>query len=384
MTTAGMWDLDPSITYLNHGAYGAVPKQVTAEQERWRRLMESDPTDFFARKVDRGIDEARSAVCTAINADPEGFAFVPSATTGVSTVLRSLRLDRGDRVAITDHSYGAVMLAAKHICAQTGAALDVVEIPIGHQDPGSLILDAVTDQTKIAIVDHVTSPTARIMPIAQLVEGLRDRGVLSLVDAAHATGMVPVDVNQLSPDFWTCNFHKWVCAPRASGGLWAGPATRHIIEPLVVSWRLDEGFPNSLAWLGTADFSPYLATPAAFDFMKQLNASDLTSRNHRTVVQGAETVRDAIGSPAVPGRGEADAGWMDIIMLPEAIATTSQGAKELSRQIFLELSVEVAVIAWNHSGLLRLSAHAYNSPQDFEKLAMGLKSILDRTEKAPA
>lgn len=376
MSTIEGWDLDPSISHLNHGSYGAVPRAVAEAQQSWVARIEANPNLFFGRDVDGLLDAAREKVARHLKCDVGGFAFVPNVTFAANVVLGSLRFAPGDRILMTDHAYGAVRMTADQAALRHGAEVDVVAIPLGANDVCERILDATGPRTKLAIVDHVTSPTATIFPIEDIVRALKQRGVAVFVDAAHAPGMVPVDVASLAPDLWACNFHKWVCAPRASGGLWVAQEHRSKIRPLVVSWRTDEGYPGSFGWWGTSDFSPYLTAPDAFDFLATLDTGPDEWR--RLAIEGAELVRDAAGLEPVPGRDGSQIGCMQIVPLPEGTAPTRDAARGLSARIAADLGVEVAVAAWGPGGLLRLSAHAYNTMQDFERLAGGLARAIRR------
>lgn len=364
------WDLDPSIAHLNHGSFGAVPRAVAEAQQRWKARIEANPNSFFGRDVDGLIDAAREQVSQHLRCDAEGFAFVPNVTFAANAVMGSLAFEPGDRILMTDHAYGAVLMTAQKAALEQDASVDVVPVPLGATDVCERILAAAGPRTRLAIIDHVTSPTATIFPIEDIVKALKRRGVAVFVDAAHAPGMVPVDVASLAPDFWACNFHKWICAPRASGGLWVSEEHRSKIRPLVVSWRAGEGYPGSFGWWGTADFSPYLATPDAFDFIGAFDTGPDDWR--RLTIEGAELVRESAGLEQVPGRDGSQIGCMQILQLPDGTAPTRDAARALSARIAAGLGVEVAVAAWGPGGLLRLSAHAYNTLEDFERLAVGL------------
>lgn len=373
------WDLDPAVAHLNHGSYGAVPRVVAEAQDGWRLRAQSNPMQFFARDIDDLITNAREAVAPLLGCDADGFAFVANATAAANVVMSSIALAPGDRILTTDHAYGAVRMTLKEGARRAGAFLDVVPIPLGSTDVCDRIVDAVTPETRFAVIDHITSATATIFPIHEIVPALRDRDIIVFVDAAHAPGMVDVDVTALGASFWATNFHKWMCGPTGSGGLWVAPEHRAQVQPLVTSWRAGEGYPNSFGWWGTQDFSAYLTVPQAFAFIQDLGRSQLEA-NHSLVTTGTALVREAIGAPSVTGRTSDQIGSMDLALLPQGVATTTDDAKALSRQISESLKVEAAVVSWNGIGLMRLSAHAYNTLSDFERLADGLpKALMERS-----
>ncbi|MDQ1586726.1 MAG: isopenicillin-N epimerase, partial [Actinomycetota bacterium] len=206
-----MWPLEPTVAHVNHGSFGAVPTPVLEEQQSWRERMEANPVRFLARELPAALSQARSEVATFVGVDGDAIAFVPNVTTGVSTVLSAVPMDAGDQVLVTDHAYGAVHIAARRWAAQAGAEVVVAHVPLGADDDEVLatVMSAVTDRTRVAVVDQVTSPTARQLPLVGLIPALQNRDVTVLVDGAHATGMLDLELDRLGADFWTGNLHKW-------------------------------------------------------------------------------------------------------------------------------------------------------------------------------
>jgi isopenicillin-N epimerase len=368
------WALDPLLAHLNHGSFGAVPLPVREAQDRFRNEAEANPNAFFGRNLAERAERARVAAAAFLRAEPGGFAFVRNATTGVNTVLSSIDLRPGDQVLVTDHAYGAVRLAAERACRRAGAELIVQPVPLDEGDP---ILDAVlsglTPRTRLAVVDHVASPTAVVFPVADLVAALRSRGVLALVDAAHSPGMVDVDLEALDPDFWTGNFHKWCCAPRGAAGLFVREEHRDRLAPLVASWDVRKGFPTSFGWLGTDDYSAYLAVPAAIDFLGELGWDRLRDHNRTLARHARRTVAEAIGAEELE-LGEA----MTLVPMPDGVGADEEAARDLTERIAAELRCEVAVTVWRGRGFVRLSAQAYNAPSEYERLGAGLRDLLGR------
>jgi isopenicillin-N epimerase len=366
------WALDPLVAHLNHGSFGAVPIRVQWAQDRIRSAAEANPNKFFGRDLAERAEQARIAAAAHLRADPAGFAFVRNATTGVNTVLSSVELRPGDQLLITDHAYGAVRLAAERACERAGAELVVQPVPL---DQGDAALDAVvsglTPHTRVAVVEHVASPTAVVFPVMDLVAALRSRGVLSLVDAAHAPGMVDVDLEAVDPDFWTGNFHKWCCAPRGAAGLFVREEHRDRMAPLVASWDVRKGFPASFGWLGTDDYSAYLAVPAAIDFLGALGWDRLREHNRTLARHARRAVAEAIGSDELE-HGEA----MTVVPLPHSVGADEEAARALTQRIARELRCEIAVTMWRRRGYLRLSAQAYNAPSEYERLGTGLRNLL--------
>ena len=365
------------MAHLNHASFGAVPTTVVAEQDRWRAIMESNPTGFFWRVLPDAYERARVAAARFVGADPDGFAFTPNATTAINTVLASLGLTRGDEVLLTDHGYGAIRLAAERACQRTGATVVVQPVPLPLHETGELrdsVMAGITDRTRLAIVDHIASPTGVRFPVEELVRDLRQRQVLSLIDGAHAPGMVELDIEALGADFWTGNFHKWVCAPRGAAGLYVRAEHRDGIVPLVTSWDALEGFVKSFGWLGTNDYTAFLTVPAAIGFMEELGWERVRRHNHELAAFGAKALREALGTAPPTDADVFEA--MTIVALPDGVADTEDETKALSRRIAEAMGAEVAAFPWQGRGYIRLSAQAYNAPGEYEAVAAGLRTLL--------
>jgi len=272
--TRAEWDLDPGTTFLNHGSFGATPRAVLAHQQALRERMESNPVRFFAVDRDGLVASAVARSASFVGADPDGFAFVTNATTGVNTILRDAPIEAGDEIVVIDHEYEACILAAEHVARRRGASVVVAPVPSVVEGPDAVVaafVGAVTPRTKVAIVDHVTSATALVLPVDRIVAELADRGVATIVDGAHAPGMVDLDVTALGAAAYVGNWHKWVCAPKGAGFLWVGTAWRDRVRPLVTSHGAGEvggdPFRATFDWTGTADPTAFLSVPVAIDLV---------------------------------------------------------------------------------------------------------------------
>lgn len=386
------WRLRPDITYLTHGTYGACPEAVLDVQRAWRDRLEAEPVRFLTAGLDALLADARAAVGAFLHADPEGLAFVPNATTGVSTVLRSLRFEPGDELLANDHEYNATINALRAVAEPAGAHVVVarVPLPIASEDEAvDALLAAVTPRTRLALVSHVTSPTAIVLPIERIVREMDARGIDTLVDAAHAPGMVPLDVDALGAAYWTGNGHKWTCAPKGAGILWVRADRRDRIHPLVVSHGANEpagGRPRFRAefdWTGTADPTPSLTLPAAIDWMAaQVPGGwpEVMAVNGALALRGRAIIDEALGvGPLAP---DSMIGSMATIALPGV--ETDEAALRLAEAIYAEDRIEVPIGGWPvpaarspesgppRAALLRISAQRYNEVADYERLAEAL------------
>ena len=370
------WSLDPGVTLLNHGSFGACPKPVLEEQARLRARLEANPMRFFARDLEGLLAQALEALGTFVGAAPGNLAFVPNATAGINAVLRSIEFAPGDEILATDHLYPACRATLDYVAQRTGARVVVVAIPFPVADISRPILEAAGPRTRLAVLDHVTSPTALIFPVAELVKALAARGIDTLVDGAHAPGMLPLALDALGAAYYTGNCHKWLCAPKGAGFLHVRPDRQDRIVPVSVShggWKgaARKGlFRQRFDWTGTADPTPALCVPAALDFMASLLPQGwpgVMRANHELALQGRNLLCRTLGV-AAPAPEEM-LGAMASLPLPAAAADLDA--------LWREEGIEVAVFDWPKppARLLRISAQLYNSPRDLEKLDACLRRI---------
>ncbi|GAA4591932.1 isopenicillin-N epimerase [Actinoplanes octamycinicus] len=375
-----LFSLDPAVSYLNHGSFGALPFSVQRAQQRLRDEMELNPMRFFGPGLVDRVVHTRRHLAAFLGADPDGSALITNTTAAVSLVLQSAGLGPSDEVLLTDHAYGAVAMAVRRECRRTGATARTVAVPLGASGPEiiSRVRSALRPgRTRLLIVDQLTSATATLLPVTQIVAAARAQGIPVLVDAAHVPGMLPVDVSAIGADFWVGNLHKWAWAPRGTSLLTVAPEWRRRIEPLVVSWDHDQGFPLAVESQGTLDYTPWLAAPAGIFAMRTLGLDAIREHNAALAAYGQRVVGGALGlAPAdLPDPGGPGVS-MRIVPLPSGVATTHPEAHALRQHLADKLSVEVAVHAWGGRGLLRLSAQIYNQPDDYHLLAERLPTLL--------
>jgi isopenicillin-N epimerase len=372
-----MWPLESTIAHLNHGAYGAVPRSVLEEQQSWRDRMEINPTRFFTRELPAALDEAGAEVGHFLGADPKSIVFVDNVTSAVSTVLSCFPLAPGDELLVTDHAYGAVAIAAHRWASASGAVVVTAHIPLMASDDEVLeaILTAVTPRTRLAVIDHVTSPTARRMPVASLVPALQERGAAVFVDGAHAPAMIKVELDRLEADFYAANLHKWGCAPRGTAVLQVAPRWRARLRPLVGSWRDADGFPQAFSDSGTRDVTAWLAAPRALRVLDHLGFERLRRHNVELAMLGQRTVAACLDL-AVETLPRDGAVSMQLIPLPQGVAGSDAKAAIFQAELNETAAVEVAVTSWLGQGFIRVSAQAYNAPDDYARLAAALPGAL--------
>ncbi len=378
--------LDPTVVFLNHGSFGACPRVVLEEQARFRAELEREPVRFLLDRLEPELDHVRGVLAARFGADAEGIAFVPNATTAVATVLDSVALASGDEIVVTDHAYAACKNVLARAARRRGAQVVIARVPFPIADPGAItetVLQALGPRTKLVLLDHVTSPTAIIFPIAELVAKVQARGVDVLVDGAHAPGMVPLDLQRLGAAYYAANFHKWCCAPKGAGMLYTRADRRAGLEPLVASHgmtspRIDRSrYLLEFDWTGTHDPTAYLSLPAALAFVDGLREGGLlavTQANHELACEAAALVSSALGIL----RPCPDEMLGSMAAIPLSDGPHAGSCYELERLLFGRHRLEVPVNPWPRaeSRLLRLSAHAYNERSEYEHLAQALGELL--------
>jgi isopenicillin-N epimerase len=372
-----LWPLESTVAHLNHGSFGAVPTPVLEEQRSWRERMDGNPVRFFTRELPDALTQARAEVAEFLGAADGEVAFGPNATSAASTVLASLRLDAGDEVVVTDHAYGAVRIAADRFAADARARVVEVALPL-HGDEDVVVdtvLSGLSDRTRLVVLDQVTSPTAWRLPLVRLLPELRERGVSTFVDGAHAPGMLSVELDRLGADYWCGNLHKWCCAARGTAVLHAAPERRRDLRPLVAGWGEPFGYPDAFDHTGTDDLTAWLAAPRALRVLDRLGWDRLRTHNVALAVEGQRLVADALGLAAADLPRD-PAVSMQLVPLPVGVGHTVAGAVELQRRVGEEIGAEIAVSPWRDRGYLRLSAQAYNSPADYERLARDLPALV--------
>jgi len=381
------WNLDPEVVHLNHGSFGACPVEVLELQAELRAEMEANPVAFMLRRYQPELEESRAALAAFVGADPQGLVFVPNATYGVNSVLRSIehRLGPGDELLVTTHTYNACRNAVEVTAERVGASVVVADIPFpiaGPSDAVTAVLEVVSEQTAFVLLDHVTSPTALVLPIDDIVAGL-DPSVMVMVDGAHAPGMVDVDLASLGVDFYTGNCHKWICSPKGAGFLWVAEPHRDQMVGASISHGHNDGWPASgsrfhaqFDWTGTDDPTARLCVARSLEVMGSHVTGgwdDLRTANRELVLAGREVVLNALGL-AAPAPASMIGSIASIPVPPEPEATPSI-FDPLTTALHTDHAIEVPVFAWPASPhrLLRVSAQRYNSLADYQALAVALR-----------
>ena len=389
-----LWSLDPWIDFLNHGSFGSCPRAVLEFQQALRARMERQPVQYFVRDLEPMLDEARGELARFLGADTEDLVFVPNATTGVNSVLRSLRFASGDELLVTDHEYNACRNALGFVAEQSGARMVMAHVPFPLQSADQVVaavLERVTARTRLVMLDHVTSQTGVIFPIERIAAELAGHGVEILVDGAHAPGMIPLNLREMGVTYYTGNCHKWLCAPKGTGFLWVRRDRQQRIRPPVISHganspRTDRSrFLIEFGWMGTGDPSAYLSVPEALRYVGSLLAGgwpEVLRRNHGLAVSGRNIICRALGiTPPCP---DELLGSLASMPLPDAAESAPQSSPlymdPLQETLLREYSIEVPIIPWPAppKRWARISAQLYNRESQYARLGEALKVLTGR------
>jgi isopenicillin-N epimerase len=388
-----IWPIDPKIIFLNHGSFGSCPRPVLEFQDALRDRMERQPIQFLVRDLEPMLDAARAAVARFVGANPNNLVFVPNATSGVNTVLRSLSFEPGDELLVTDHEYNACRNALEYVASRMRAKVVVAPLPFPVDSGDRLveaILSRVTPRTKLALIDHVTSQTALVLPIERIVRELAELGVDTLVDGAHGPGMVPLRLEELGAAYYTGNCHKWTCAPKTAGLLHVRPDRQHLLHPLTISHGLNSPrtdrsrFLIEFGWPGTWDPTPALSVPEALRFVGSLRPGgwdEVQPRNRQLALRAREMLCQILQIP-LPCPDEL-IGAMASVPLPDAPGAPNLASPlyidSLQDQLLSQHRIEVPIIPWPAfpKRLLRVSAQLYNDVSNYEALAGALNPLLE-------
>lgn len=374
MTTFGrhlrpLWHLQADGTFLNHGSFGACPKEVLAAQTAIREEMERQPDSFFRYKAsprvaDNAVRAAAARLGAFVGTTGERIAFVTNATEAVNTVLDTVALKAGDEILVLDCVYNAVRLAAERTCRRTGAKLVKVALPLPltANDVVERIADAAGPRTRLAVIDHIASPTAIAFPVAEIIRALKAKGVAVMIDGAHAVGQLALDLPAIGADWYTANCHKWLYSPKGCAFLYAAAEAAQPL-PLSVSHWHELGFPQAFDYVGTRDVSAFLSVPAALEFVERFGAQAVRAYLLQLSRAGAEAVRALDVTPVAPDSMFAA---MRAYMLPQRRAAEPDDALTIMKTFWDAHRIQVASNVFQGRLLLRLSPQIYVEPADFE------------------
>jgi isopenicillin-N epimerase len=369
--------LDPTVTFLNHGSFGATPRPVFQTYQRWQRELESQPVEFLGRRFTGLMEEARKSLADYLGTSAENLVYTTNVTESLNIVARSLDLGSGDEVLSTDHEYGALDRTWRFMAKERGFIYinQPISVPLTTSDAFMEALwKGVTPRTRVIFLSHITSPTALTFPVEKVIKRARRAGIFTIIDGAHAPGQIPLRLDDLEADFYGGNLHKWLCAPKGAGFLYARPDAQHLLKPLVVSWGYEAELPglskfiDLFEWTGTRDIASFLSVPAAIEFQQKHDWGKVRLASHNLAREAQERICRLFGFSPL-----SDHSWFMqfcAVPLPE---TTDLSV--LKTRLYSEYRIEIPLILWNNYKLMRISVQGYNTRRDVNKLIDALHKI---------
>jgi isopenicillin-N epimerase len=364
--------LDPTVTFLNHGSFGATPRAVFERYQEWQLELEHQPVLFLARRLEELLAEARAALGAYVGADPDDLVFVPNASAGVNVAAWPLGLVKGDEVLSTDLEYGALDLMWEHVCGDFGARYvrTPIRLPVTSADEiVETVWAGVGPRTRALFLSHHTSGTAMTLPVRELCRRAREAGIRTIVDGAHVPAHLPLNLRELDPDFYAGNCHKWLCAPKGAGFLYVRRDLQRDVHPLQISWGYEGDDPRFVSRhekQGTRDPSAYLTVPAAIEWQRDHGWDAVRARCH----QLARRARNELGLKPLTPDSEEFFRQMVTLRLPD------DAPPDLKERLYDEYRIEIPVAERHNGRFIRASFQGYNDDADFERLRDALAALL--------
>lgn len=372
------WLLDEDVAFLNHGSFGACPRDVLVAQSEWRTKMERQLVKFITVEAPPAMKDSLTKLGAFVGAKEQDIVFVDNATTGVNAVVRSLmpKFKPGDELFTTTHVYGAMRKTLHYAADVSGARVIEGVVPFPVQSPDQVVevvRKGITDKTKFAIIDHVTSPTALVYPIERIIPLFKERGIPVMIDGAHALGMLDINMEKYGADFYTGNCHKWLYAPKGSAFLYVDPKHQKEIHPTNISHNYMTGFKSEFDWVGTHDPTAWLSVSAALAFIKEIDVNDMRSYGHNLALDARKMLAKSWGTNLVAP--EEMIGMLATLALPGHPKDTDKHTATLHDRLRDEFHCELPVIVMDGTTYLRISAQVYNDMSEYEKLDAAVKKI---------
>jgi len=372
--------LDPQVIFLNHGSFGATPKPVFEQYQTWQLELERQPVEFIGRRSKELLHQARIALAQYFHTEADNLVYMTNVTVAVNAVARSLKLTSGDEVLTTNQEYGALDRTWRFLEQKEGFKYINVPLQLPVTTPEQYVKEfwaGVTTRTRVIFISHISSPTSVIAPVKEICRLARAQGILTVIDGAHVPGHIPLNLEDIGADFYGGNLHKWLCAPKGAGFLYASPPVHHLLEPLTVSYGWESDAPSSsrlvdlYEYIGTRDLSAFLSVPAAIDFQAQQHWDTHRARAHALATECMLEITRLTGQvPLYPAGSD---WYAQMVTVPLPSNTNLNALKE---NLYNQYHIEVPMILWNNRPMVRVSFQAYNSHQDLEALLAALRSLL--------
>lgn len=369
--------LDPEIVYLNHGSFGACPKNIFNSLIKYQKLLEFEPVKHLAHDVFEYLEKSRESLGNYINCNKDDVVFSPNPSTALNTVIRSLDLNDGDEILTTNHEYGALDKTWKYICKKTGAKYIQKIIPLPLESKEDFInnfAEGITKKTKVIFLSHITSPTALIFPVKEICKIAREKNILSIIDGAHAPAQINLDISDINPDIYVGACHKWMCSPKGVSFLFSKKEYQNKIDPLVISWGYEpekinnNQFIDYHQWQGTRDMSAFLTIPETINFLEKNNWREVTKECYKINLWAKKEINSLLNKEAL-STDEFNGQMCSFYY------KSKKDLNDFNIKFYLKYKIQLPFIEWNDKTLFRISIQAYNSKNDINVLLNALDDL---------
>lgn len=373
--------LDPNIIFLNHGSFGATPEPVFREYQRWQLELERQPVEFLGRRITELMAHSRAVLGEYVGTHADNLVYTQNVTIALNIIARSLGLGMNDEVLATDHEYGAMDRMWRFLAKERGFRYINQQIgtPLSREEEFiDCFWQGVSSHTRVIFISHITSSTAIIFPVEEIIRRARESGIITIIDGAHAPGQIPLQLDSLGADFYCGNLHKWLCAPKGAGFLYAAPESQHLLRPLVISWGYESETPGNSEfvdhheWWGTRDMAAFLSVQAAIEFQKKNHWEEVRESCHELARDALRRICELTGQASL--HSGADHWFRQMVSAPLPAATDILVLKE---RLYNEYRIEVPLIDWSGNKLVRVSVQGYNTGRDIDELCRALFLLLE-------
>jgi isopenicillin-N epimerase len=374
--------LRPDIHFLNFGSFGATPKPIFEKYQAWQRVLEAEPVQFIAFDGYQYLADSRAALAKYLNcADKDDLVYVTNPSFAVNMIAKSFPLNKGDEILATDIEYGACDRTWEYYCNKKNATYRRQKINLPIVDKEQFIEDffkGCNEKTKAIFISHITSATGLILPAAEICAIAKEKGLITIVDGAHAPAHIPLDLTKIKADFYTGACHKWMMAPKGCSFLYAAKSVQSICDPMIVSWGYQAAKPSHSNFLdyhqmiGTRDFSAFLTVETCIEFMAQHDWKAVGRKCHEMVLEHAPRFFSLFNSkPICPLNSE----WIGQMI---SIPIQTSDPEKLQRTLFLDYKIEVPIMRQGNDVYLRYSINAFNTVEDLDALYNAILDIKER------
>lgn len=378
-----LFQIDDSITFLNHGSFGSCPKPIFEEFIRFQKELEAEPVNFILNKQPQYLEDAKKALANFIHCSDKDFFFIPNPTIAINTVMRSLNLQHGDEILATNHEYGAMDRTWIFFCKKSGAKYVRQGITLPVQSKEQVLEEfwkGYTSKTKVVFLNHFSSATALIFPVKEICDKAQKLGLITIVDGAHVPGHIDLNISELNPDYYTGTLHKWMLAPKGSSFLYVKEEFQNDLDPLVVSWGYESLAPSDSQFLdyheyqGTNDIAQYLCTPAVIKFLEENNWWEVSKKSKQIVFENYQRFCDLLGTQPICPITDEFLGQM------ASVPVKTDKPAGLKALLYDKYKIQIPVMPLNDNIYIRYSINGYNSQEDLDKLYKALEDVIATTD----